>query len=145
MRRISAKRRSAAATLDTPRPRDESPGGRQTLPDPLEHFGGFGMHRPVTDPATLLVSIGLVLALSVAGGVRNRLAPRDALAQKTGAVAAVPADFTRDPLYYFFDARQAEAVRYANVVLADPSTTPEVKRRVLVTLGTIRLAQRKPG
>jgi curli biogenesis system outer membrane secretion channel CsgG len=60
-------------------------------------------------------------------------------------VTAVPADFRRDPLEYYFDDRFSQALTYGEAVLADPATSRSLREHVLVTLATIRLAQGRTG
>src|SRR5437867_3591199 len=57
------------------------------------------------------------------------------------AADTVPASFLADPLLYFFDARSAEALRYGEAALRDPATPENARKNVLLTLGTIHLAQ----
>jgi hypothetical protein len=58
---------------------------------------------------------------------------------------AVPADFTSDPLAYYFDERYGEAIRYGDAVLGDPTTPSDVRREVRVATATIHLARGKEG
>ena len=76
------------------------------------------------------------------GGVTTALA---AGTSSRTAVAAVPADFRKDPLEYYFDDRFPQALTYGDAVLADPATSRALREHVLVTMATIRLAQGRTG
>src|SRR5262245_9681822 len=53
----------------------------------------------------------------------------------------VPPTFLADPLLYFFDARSSEALLFGEAALRDPATPETIRKNVLITLGTIYLAQ----
>jgi len=91
--------------------------------------------------SALLVLIGCLLLL--ASGPKDRWVPRTA--EAAGEVTAVPADFRQDPLYYYYDLRPGEARRYAATVLADPATTPPLRKAVLTTLATIAIQENRPS
>jgi TolB-like protein len=55
----------------------------------------------------------------------------------------VPESFRQDPLLYYFDVRFADALRYGETVLADASTPEQLRDRTLVTIATVRCAQRR--
>lgn len=62
-----------------------------------------------------------------------------------GGLSAVPADFKQDPLYFYFDDRSAEAIRFSEAILGDASAPRLLRDQVLVTVATIRMAQRREG
>ena len=72
------------------------------------------------------------------------LVARGALSQPKLSTDQVAA-FVNDPLSYFFDARYRDALACSNVALQDASLTGARRDRVLLTVATIRLAQRNNG
>ena len=91
--------------------------------------------------SALLVLVGCLLLLGA--GRQVRWVPQTA--EAAGEVTAVPADFRQDPLFYYYDLRPGEARRYAATVLADPATSPRLRKAVLTTLATIATQERKPA
>jgi TolB-like protein len=81
--------------------------------------------------ATALAAAAFLCSLSV-GVLPAAAAPAD-----------VPQAFRQDPLLYYFDVRFADALRYGETVLADASTPELLRDRTLVTIATVRCAQRR--
>lgn len=102
---------------------------------------------------TLLAASSITVAVLIAGSAITRVPRALGLvteswadpAASQGGVVAVPAEFKRDPLYYYFDDRPTEAIRLANLVLGDPAAPRPLREQVLVTVATIRLGQRRVG
>ena len=79
-----------------------------------------------------LVAVTLITSAAMAGLIR--LAP---------AQTDVAAEFREDPLRYYFDVRFDDALRLGEFVLADASTSEHLRDQTLVTIATVRLAQKK--
>lgn len=93
---------------------------------------------------SLLIAVVLLAGLSAAdpGATAGKAKGASEVASGPGAV---PADFARDPFEYYLDQRTGEAERYANVVLADASSKPDLRENVLVTMASIHVAQGRIG
>jgi hypothetical protein len=74
----------------------------------------------------------------------SQRAPGDVTPAASTATGGVPASFARDPLAFYFDERYQDGLRYGNAVLTDAAASPEQRRNVLVAVGTIELALRRP-